>query len=76
MRAVIYTRVSTVEQTENYSLAVQEAACREYCQRRNMDVAEVFRERGVSAKSANRPALHEMLDYCGTHAKAIDVVLV
>jgi DNA invertase Pin-like site-specific DNA recombinase len=29
MRAVVYCRVSTKEQTENFSLATQERSCRE-----------------------------------------------
>ena len=42
MKAVIYTRVSTVEQAENYSLATQESGCREYCERNGIRAVRVF----------------------------------
>ena len=37
MRAVIYVRFSTAEQTENLSLATQERLCREFCAREGFD---------------------------------------
>ena len=75
MRAVVYVRVSTTDQVENYSLATQEAACREYCSRNGLDVAKVFSDKGVSAKTTDRPALHELLDFCGRKANAIGFVV-
>jgi predicted site-specific integrase-resolvase len=60
-RAVVYIRVSTSEQVENFSLDTQERACREYCDREELDVDRVFREEGESAKTANRPKLQELL---------------
>jgi DNA invertase Pin-like site-specific DNA recombinase len=38
MRAVLYCRVSSIEQTKNLSLATQEEACRSYCSRQGYDV--------------------------------------
>ena len=54
MKAVIYCRVSSKEQVDNFSLPTQEAACRDYCSRNEWSVAEVFIERGESAKTADR----------------------
>jgi site-specific DNA recombinase len=63
-RAVIYARVSTKDQVENFSLATQEKACREYCARNGFDVDEIFVEEGESAKTANRTQFQKALAYC------------
>jgi site-specific DNA recombinase len=77
-RAVIYTRVSTAEQVENYSLDEQERACRAEAQRLEREVVEVFREEGESAKSADRTELIRMLNYLTREAKrlGIDTVII
>jgi len=76
MRAVIYCRVSTKEQVEGQSLSVQERSCRAYCERLDADVAEVFVEEGVSAKTADRPQLQKLIDYCHRNRKSIGYVVV
>jgi len=62
-RAVIYSRVSTREQTQNLSPATQERICRAYCDREHVVVAKVFVEQGESAKTTDRTKLLELLDY-------------
>ena len=62
--AVIYCRVSTQEQVENFSLSTQEKGCREYCAKNGFDVDKVFVEEGESAKTANRTEFNKMLAYC------------
>jgi site-specific DNA recombinase len=64
MRAVIYCRVSTTEQTKNLSLSTQERLCREYCVRERFDVAKVFVELGESAKTVQRTEFLALLAYC------------
>ncbi len=64
MRAVIYTRVSTQEQVSNQSLGVQERACREYCERHQLEILRLFVEEGESAKTADRTQLRALLAYC------------
>lgn len=76
MRAVIYTRVSTPDQIENFSLATQEKSCVDYCDRHNIHVDSVFREEGASAKTANRPVLQEARTHCAQHARDIDFFIV
>ncbi len=71
--AVIYVRVSTSEQVENHSLATQERACREFCDRNGLQVIRVFREEGESAKTANRPQLQEMINLCARESKRQDI---
>jgi len=76
-KAIIYIRVSTEEQVENYSLATQEEICRKEAEKRGIKVAEIFREEGRSAKTiTGRPKLIEMLEYCRKHKKEIDYVIV
>jgi site-specific DNA recombinase len=63
-RAVIYCRVSTKEQVENFSLPTQQKACRDYCAQHNFEVDKVFVEEGESAKTANRTQFQKALAYC------------
>ena len=48
--AIIYLRVSTEEQVDNFSLETQEKICRQEAERRNMEVVQIFKEEGRSAK--------------------------
>jgi site-specific DNA recombinase len=75
-RAVIYTRVSTAEQVDNYSLDTQLRTCREYCEREDLEVDRVFREEGESAKTSDRPELQEMLSYCALNVKRREIGFV
>src|ERR1043165_8322362 len=63
-RAVIYCRVSTKDQVENFSLSTQQKACRDFCARNSFVVDEVFIEQGESAKTANRTEFQKALAYC------------
>lgn len=76
MRAVLYVRVSTVEQVSNFSLDTQEAACRSYCKQNQWQVVRVFRDEGESAKSTARPQFQEMLRFCRENRETIDMVVV
>lgn len=76
-KAVVYLRVSTEEQVGNYSLETQEDICRKEAERREIEILEVFREEGRSAKTiTGRPVLIEMLEYCRKHKKEVDAVIV
>jgi site-specific DNA recombinase len=75
--AVIYIRVSTEDQVENYSLDTQQEICTKEAQKRNYTVAKIFREEGRSAKTiAHRPVLIEMLEYCRKHKHEVDALIV
>ncbi len=76
MRAVIYCRVSTKDQIQNLSLATQQRACVEYCQRNGYDVDKVFVEEGESAKTANRTKLQELLAYCRENKGRVHALIV
>ena len=76
-KAVIYLRVSTEEQVDNYSLETQEDICRKEAQRKGLEVIEAFREEGRSAKNiSGRPALIQMLEYCRKHKREVDAVII
>jgi site-specific DNA recombinase len=63
LRAIIYCRVSSKEQTNNLSLPVQEDQCKTFCGLNGWDVDRVFLERGESAKTADRTELQAALTY-------------
>lgn len=63
-QGVIYCRVSTQEQVSNFSLERQEIECRKALKARGFSVARVFVDEGKSAKTTDRPAFQEMLEYC------------
>src|SRR5712692_9895894 len=76
MNAVIYVRVSSLDQVEGTSLDSQEAACREYAHHHNLDVSRVFVEQGESAKFADRTQLLQLLDFCKVKTNTIAVLIV
>lgn len=75
-QAVIYTRVSTVEQVSNFSLANQEKQCRAYCAAQGWPVARVFREEGESAKTDKRAQFQFMFKYCEENKARIGFVVI
>lgn len=76
MRVIIYTRVSSEEQIQNYSLDTQEKACLEFCDKQKWKVIKIFREEGESAKTASRTELTNLLRFCHDNKGQVDVVLV
>ena len=76
-KAVIYIRVSSEEQVENFSLKTQEEICRRDAQYKGYEVDQVFREEGRSAKNIlGRPVLLQMIDYCRKNKKEVKAVYV
>jgi site-specific DNA recombinase len=75
-RAVIYCRVSTKDQVQNLSLPTQHKSCAEFCERNGYDVAEVFVEKGESAKTADRTELKKLLGFCSKNKGRIGAVVV
>lgn len=76
-KAVIYIRVSSEEQVENFSLKTQEEICRRDAKYKGYEITEVFREEGKSAKTImGRPILLEMLEFCRKNKKEVKAVFV
>lgn len=68
--AILYLRVSTEEQVDNFSLGTQEKICRKEVVRKGLKIIKIFREEGKSAKTIDgRPQLVEMLKYCRQNKK-------
>ena len=74
--AIIYIRVSSSEQVAGTSLDDQEASCIKYCEERGYEVLRVFREEGASAKTADRKALLEAMEYCRKNKGTIEAFVV
>jgi site-specific DNA recombinase len=75
--AIIYLRVSTEEQVDNFSLETQEKICRQEAERRNMEIIQVFKEEGRSAKNiVGRPVLVGLLEFCRKNKRNVDALIV
>lgn len=76
-RCYIYTRVSTVAQTEGYSLEAQQERLREYADYRDLEIAGEYCDAGKSGKSiAGRPAFLQMLEDISSEKDEVSYVLV
>src|SRR3989338_3150961 len=76
-KAVMYIRVSSEEQVENFSLGTQEELCRRDAKYKGYEIAEVFREEGKSAKTIiGRPVLLQMIEFCRKNKKEVKAVFV
>lgn len=75
--AVIYTRVSSKAQLKKGDgLASQEQRCREFAAYKGHEVAEVFRDEGVSGGIVDRPAIKAMLNWLRKNRGQEPVVLI
>ncbi|MCX6168702.1 MAG: recombinase family protein [Ignavibacteriales bacterium] len=79
MKGIIYTRVSSDEQVNGTSLEFQEELCRKYGEQKNIEIVEIYREEGESAKDLslnNREKFLEALEYCRRNKNQIDAFIV
>ena len=61
-RVALYIRVSTQEQAvEGHSIEAQEARAREYAERMDYEITNVYIDEGISGKSTKRPAFQRMM---------------
>ncbi|MEJ0073660.1 MAG: recombinase family protein [Candidatus Saccharibacteria bacterium] len=80
-RAVLYLRVSTARQAtqggeaEGYSIPAQRAACQRKAQDLGATVVDEYIDAGQSARSADRPALQDLLNRL-MDAHDVDYVIV
>ena len=74
-RLALYTRVSTIEQSEEgYSIDEQERLLRSWAEKNNYEVYKCYSDRGISRKDIkNRPALKELLK--DAEEKKFDMVI-
>lgn len=76
MNVVIYSRVSSKEQVENFSLSSQEKLCRDFATKQGWSVLKLFQEEGESARTTNRTQLSKMMEFCTKNRGNLDAVLV
>ena len=74
-RLALYTRVSTIEQSEEgYSIDEQERLLMSWAEKNNYEVYKCYSDRGISGKDIkNRPALKELLK--DAEEKKFDMVI-
>lgn len=78
IRALAYMRVSTEKQIDGASRETQEKAIRQYAQNNGYEIADEdwYWEEGVSAKTANRPKLKQLLNDVSSGRKQAGAVIV
>lgn len=76
MKGIIYVRVSSEEQVKGTSLENQDELCRAYCQNKGMEVLEIFREEGASAKTSQRSEFLRAIEYCRKNKGKVDAFVV
>jgi site-specific DNA recombinase len=74
--AVLYLRVSTKEQEDNFSMETQQAACTTHCMQKGLNILAKFQEVASAKTVEHRPQFQLMLDYCAKHHKEIRAVVV
>ena len=68
IRTGIYVRVSTDEQRDNgYSIDSQLRMIKEYCEKNNYDIIDVYDDGGYSGKDLMRPAMQRLLNDIKEH---------
>ncbi len=75
-KAIIYCRVSSIEQVDNTSLESQERFCREYANREGMEILSVYIERGESAKTADRTEFNNAFMFCADKTNGVTHFIV
>ena len=67
------TRVSSAEQEERHSLAVQQARLLDYCKRKNLEIIKMF-EIVESSTRGGRKLFRQMLDFCRNQDETVAIV--
>lgn len=73
---VIYVRVSSSDQVQGTSLAMQERVCKEYAEHKNIKILYIFIEEGESAKTADRTQFQKALAFCSNKQQRVDYFIV
>lgn len=62
MKAAIYIRVSTKEQTENYSIPFQKEKLEAYCKSKDWEIYDTYIDPGHSGATIDRPDMHRLIN--------------
>jgi DNA invertase Pin-like site-specific DNA recombinase len=75
MTAIGYVRVSTEDQAkEGVSLDNQKAKIKAYCELKDLDLAEIVEDAGISAKNLKRPGVQKVLKLA--RKREVDAIVV
>lgn len=75
MKAILYTRVSTLHQvTEGQSLEAQERTLRQYSAFKGFDEVQLVTDAGISGKTTDRPGFQQVMEAIRT--RTVDAVVV
>lgn len=76
-RAVAYLRISSASQIDNTSIEMQEEKINQYCTLYDIELAKIFIDEGLSAKSTNkRIEYNNMMNYISDYENNIDMIIV
>ena len=67
MNVAGYIRVSSEEQTENYSIPEQQDIIESYCKVRSWNLIKCYIDGGYTGANTERPALNEFLEKAGSY---------
>lgn len=73
--AVLYVRVSSQDQVNNYSIPTQLKECRLYLEKYNIEEVGVFIEKGESAKSAHRTEFQNLVSFLKNNKNKVDFLI-
>lgn len=73
-RVVLYIRVSTDMQVENFSISEQRQRLIDYCKAMGWLIVEIYIDAGYSGKDIERPAMQRMIE--SAKNKEFDIILV
>lgn len=74
MRAAVYLRVSTEEQSrEGFSIDAQKTECMRHIALKNYELYDIYTDAGLSAKNMKRPALQRMM--ADMENRSFDIVI-
>lgn len=74
-KAIIYTRISTDETKQQFSLRDQKARLQQFCQLRSIEIVQHYQEE-YSAKTFDRPEFQKLLRWAKSHRNEVDYLLV
>ena len=74
--AIVYVRVSSLEQVDGTSLESQERLCKEYAQREGFAVLQTYIEKGESAKTADRTEFIKAISFCSDKKNKVSYFIV
>jgi DNA invertase Pin-like site-specific DNA recombinase len=74
--AVLYLRISSKGQEDNFSMETQQSTCAHHCVQAGLQVLAKFQEVASAKTVEHRPQFQIMLDYCAKHHREINAVVV